>query len=356
MRLERFITDLLYVHDCVIVPGFGGLVANYRAARLNRSTHVIQPPSKHVGFNRHLTQNDGLLVAHISSMANITYFQAQQQVDQLVAQMKKELTEKGRMAWEKIGVFFYDQSGLLHFIPEDQENFLPDAFGLSSVQLKPIAVQIEQEKQSETEVIPMVSTPQTVASKVWKIAAAIAVPVALAVGVWLSTQGANHNFNLASLNPFDNKEVVASYKMIAPSERSVSESPTQTGWEEALNSMPGASSITFDFIEDKIADVGIDVIVMNEVAKADTTATKYSAPAVVAVKEGRFKVIGGAFAVEANAEKLLNELIAEGYAAHYAGKKGPLTLVSYGTCTTQEEASALLSKVRSSGRSGWIKK
>lgn len=356
MRLERFISDLLYVHDCVIVPGFGGLVANYRAARLNRSTHVIQPPSKHVGFNRHLTQNDGLLVAHISSVANITYQQAQQEVELLVTQVKKELTERGRIAWEKIGVFFYDQSGLLHFIPEDQENFLPDAFGLSPVQLNPIAMQVEQEMKSETEVIPMISTPQTVASKVWKIAAAIAVPVALAIGVWLSTQGANSKFNFASLNPFDNKEVVASYKMIVPNDRSVADYPSQTGWEEALSAMPGASQITFDFIGDKVADVGIDVVVKNEIAAADTTATKHSTPLVKPSIEGRFKVIGGAFAVEANAEKFLNELIAEGYPAHYAGKKGPLTLVSYGACATQEEASVLLSKVRSSGRSGWIKK
>lgn len=356
MRLERFISDLLFVHDCVIVPGFGGMVANYRAARLNRSTHIIQPPSKHVGFNRHLVQNDGLLVAYVSSVANITYHQAQQQVEQLVSEMKKELAERGRLAWEKIGVFFYDSSGLLHFIPEDQENFLPDAFGLSAVQLKPIA-SVEQEKEeSSAEVIPLTPATSTVASTVWKIAAAIALPIALGVGLWFSTGQGNTKFNFASLNPFNNKEVVASYKMLTPNERSVSESPAVTGWQEALQSMPGASSITFDFVADRVADVGIDVIVSKPVAVADSTYTKYETPTVKPVSSGRFEVIGGAFGVEANAEKFLNELIAEGYEAHYAGKKGTLTLVSYGSSSSQAEASSLLSKVRSSGRNGWIKK
>lgn len=356
MRLERFLVDLLYVHDCVIVPGFGGLVANYRSARLNRSTHLIQPPSKHVGFNRHLVQNDGLLIAHVSGIAGMSYTQAQAEVERMVAETKKELLEKGRTVWEKIGVFFHDHAGMLQFIPEDQENFLPDAFGFSPIQLKPLAIKPSTVREEEKKEEKAAVVTGSIAGTVWKVAAAIAVPLALGAGIWLSTQGAGDKFNVASLNPFNRNKVVSPYRITTPNERSVSAYTEKTGWDEAIAAMPGASSITFDFVEDRIADIGIDVVIRKEAAPADTTATRFNAPKVNTSSEGRYKVIGGAFAVEDNAKKLLDELVAEGYAAHFAGKRGDLTLVAFGSCQTKEEASALLSKVRSSGRSGWIKK
>ena len=55
MRLDLFLAELLYDHDCVIVPGFGGLVANYRPAKLNeRRRGAFELDSRlefAVGFN-----------------------------------------------------------------------------------------------------------------------------------------------------------------------------------------------------------------------------------------------------------------------------------------------------------------
>ncbi|MEC8853074.1 MAG: SPOR domain-containing protein, partial [Bacteroidota bacterium] len=30
--IEHYISDLLYLHDCVIIPGFGGFVGNKKSA------------------------------------------------------------------------------------------------------------------------------------------------------------------------------------------------------------------------------------------------------------------------------------------------------------------------------------
>jgi hypothetical protein len=34
MKIEQYISELLYKYDCVIVPGLGGFVANYKSATI----------------------------------------------------------------------------------------------------------------------------------------------------------------------------------------------------------------------------------------------------------------------------------------------------------------------------------
>ncbi|MBA3284223.1 MAG: SPOR domain-containing protein, partial [Nitrosopumilus sp.] len=59
MKIDQHISQLLYHHDCVIVPGFGGFVTNSQPARIHPVQHQFYPPSKSLGFNIHLRRNDG---------------------------------------------------------------------------------------------------------------------------------------------------------------------------------------------------------------------------------------------------------------------------------------------------------
>ncbi|MDP3003404.1 MAG: hypothetical protein Q8N38_09780, partial [Bacteroidales bacterium] len=36
--ITAFIRELLFGHDCVIVPGFGGFIGNYTPAHIDKST------------------------------------------------------------------------------------------------------------------------------------------------------------------------------------------------------------------------------------------------------------------------------------------------------------------------------
>ncbi len=69
MDITAFIRELLFGHDCVIVPGFGGFIGNYTPARIDKSTSTFYPPVKQISFNRNLNHNDGLLVGRISDHA-----------------------------------------------------------------------------------------------------------------------------------------------------------------------------------------------------------------------------------------------------------------------------------------------
>ena len=66
--VEYYISELLFLHDCVIIPNFGGFVGNPKSAKLNKITGVLSPPSKQILFNANLKTNDGLLITHISKL------------------------------------------------------------------------------------------------------------------------------------------------------------------------------------------------------------------------------------------------------------------------------------------------
>ena len=70
MDITAFIRELLFGHDCVIIPGFGGFIGNYNPAHIDKNSGTFYPPVKQISFNRNLNHNDGLLVGRISGSSN----------------------------------------------------------------------------------------------------------------------------------------------------------------------------------------------------------------------------------------------------------------------------------------------
>ena len=52
--ISTYISELLFLHDCVIIPQFGGFVEIINQAVLNETTGIITPPSKEILFNLNL--------------------------------------------------------------------------------------------------------------------------------------------------------------------------------------------------------------------------------------------------------------------------------------------------------------
>ena len=77
LEVSKYIKDLLFIHDCVILPGFGGFVANYKPANIDDNLNIVSPPSKAVGFNRNLSKNDGLLINRLAESENLSYLEAE---------------------------------------------------------------------------------------------------------------------------------------------------------------------------------------------------------------------------------------------------------------------------------------
>jgi len=132
------IRELLFGHDCVIVPGFGGFIGNYTPARIDKSSGTFFPPVKQISFNRNLNHNDGLLVGRISGSSGINYGDARNMVEEFVAEIRKRLEKGEKVVFDNIGIFTYNNEGSLQFEPDLNVNYHLDSYGLESFQCLPL--------------------------------------------------------------------------------------------------------------------------------------------------------------------------------------------------------------------------
>ena len=70
-KISKHINELLFDHDCVIVPSLGGFLASNESSHVVLPNHIIFPPYRRIAFNVYLKQNDGLLANHLVKKENI---------------------------------------------------------------------------------------------------------------------------------------------------------------------------------------------------------------------------------------------------------------------------------------------
>ncbi|MEI6852339.1 MAG: SPOR domain-containing protein [Bacteroidota bacterium] len=183
MNVLQYISELLYSHDCVIVPGFGGFVANPVSASIHPVSHSFSPPSKEIMFNPALTTNDGILANHIAAKENISYAHALHEIHNFVAEIRATLDKGENIGISRVGTIYLDKESKYIFDPEKETNFLLSSFGLSNftspaIQREGIEKRIEK-VFAESKVFRSERKKQNVFAKV----AIISIPAA-AVFVW----------------------------------------------------------------------------------------------------------------------------------------------------------------------------
>src|SRR5690606_390051 len=135
MNLEKYISTLLYRHDCVVVPEFGAFIAQKVNAGYLAETSVFLPPSKQIAFNPSLIKNDGLLIQEIAQSCGVSFENAKEEVENAVQFWKNHLNINSNLVLPELGNFSKDENGLLQFEPNG-ENYLLESFGLESIRAK----------------------------------------------------------------------------------------------------------------------------------------------------------------------------------------------------------------------------
>ncbi len=130
MEISQYIREILLLNDCVIIPEFGGFVANYKPAKVENNQFF--PPTKEVAFNNKLVSNDGLLINFISEAEGIDYFSAKLKLESFVDETLLNLEKKRNVYFEGIGYLHYDSRENLQFEPQLKDNLLVDSYGLQS--------------------------------------------------------------------------------------------------------------------------------------------------------------------------------------------------------------------------------
>ena len=128
MNISSAVRHLLHRYDCVVIPGLGGFVCNYEAARIHPVQHKFHPPNKRITFNQLLLVNDGLLAHFLSQQNGSSYEVAVEDISREVASWKRELSEGRAVHLDGIGFFSNNADGRLVFDARNSENFLIESY------------------------------------------------------------------------------------------------------------------------------------------------------------------------------------------------------------------------------------
>ncbi len=352
MPIERDLHELLYAHDCVIVPRFGGFLTHYRPARLDEQRRSIHPPSKDLSFNRHLTRTDGLLTDHLAKAQGLDFVRAGAVIDGEVDAWHSKLERDGRLELPRIGTFYRDAERNLQFDPDRRVNFLKDAYGLRSVPAVPCVVPVPATpipaSLPEPRVIPLVPAEEVEQRRFpWLAAAAVLALLSTAGTWWVVSREAPSGAQWSGFELFGSSEP-GSYHPRLAEDPAIMEPVDTTTWALPENvtgvcevPAPGESPAAL------IVDLGaptpppaLEVNPEKQVAVPESTAV------AVRVPHNRFHVIGGCFLQKENAEGFMADLRAKGFAADIIDRKGGLYRVAIGSYPQRALALEALAAVR----------
>ena len=305
--IEKYISDLLYNNDCIIIMNFGGLVCNHISAQLDEETGIISPPNKTILFNSQLKENDGLLINHISSHEKISLEKAKNEVLKFADKCKSNLKKFRSLRLEKIGLFTLSDEGNILFTQDLNVNYNINSYGFQDLINNKIT---RDNSKVIEESLKIIKTKNRLTPKRMLKAAAVLIPL-LGISLLSITQEKNINkvYNqIAELNPLSFFETKA---------------------------------------EEKVETIIPVKEIKKEIEKPILSVTKE------VINEKKFYIIAGAFGVEENANKLKARLNSWNYNSTII-KNNNIMRVSYNEFTTKEDAILSLAEIRKENPQAWI--
>ncbi|MRR18718.1 SPOR domain-containing protein [bacterium] len=366
--ISGYIREMLFRHDCVIIPGFGAFIGNYFPARADRREGLFQPPSRKITFNRHLTGNDGLLIGHISSRLGTGYGEARDTVLEWADELRKQIMTGNPVPMDHLGTFSLNYEGAIVFEPDTTVNYLLSSYGLTAYHRQPAAVVDVRKRVLERRFEPSVSQP-SVRSLLTRAAVIIPVLVALAL-VPFNDRIFRGNIEESTLNPLARAELEFNREQIdagnaAAMTEGVGEEgsgttdpdvtaekvlPGQVAGEEPVQAAPAV-------IENPVKQ-GVSNPSQSQSSVAETSGRQpVNRPSqAVVVEEYRYLIIIGSFKGEDNALTMVEQLRRQGFDPEVAGGPDGFLRVSAQSYSTLDEARTVLTKVQKSFPGAWVYK
>jgi len=367
MKVARYIGDLLFKYECIVIPGFGGFITKEIPAKINPVQNHFTPPSKDIVFNVHLKANDGLLINHIASSEKITYTEAKETIDRFVEQCENALKNGKRIHFRKVGSIFLNEAGFKQFAPDSTQNYLADSFGLKSFISPPIKrsttgrpiikKQIPQDRkpehvyvkpQAKRTVKPKASGPKYIRINV---SAVIILILASAFLIFRFNNVKEYYKNYSSLIPFyytnPNDYLIANYVMLGLTnvpnlgdklkdvgdKLNINYELPKKGTDSSVIEQNKADSVEVsnDNLLEKLKEKTKDLsdAGSNDTKEIIAKPDENSKPKAVIIRNDntqengqtspKYYIIAGSFASLANADKLVLELKQKGFDADIAG-------------------------------------
>lgn len=170
INIASHISELLYQHNQVNVPGLGGFYAAYRETTIDKYGNIL-PPSKELRFDGSSTFHDDKLIQTLVNEYDLTFAEAIEIVDDFVKTVKSDL-QNNPVVVSNVGRLYLDARNEIALAPSSQ-NFLEEAFGLPKIQKHLISRHPEKQKNVTPEVVETAVIPTKRTSKFRRMLAGI---------------------------------------------------------------------------------------------------------------------------------------------------------------------------------------
>lgn len=398
-HLDAILGTLLLRNNCVIIPSFGGFVANNVSAKVDVKNGLITPPTKALSFNKNLSNNDGLIVHHLANEKKISFDEAQSIIALEVQQIKASLNQQKRVNFHNVGFLYINSAGKIAFEQDRFFNLLLSSYGLGTVQfiseteeekeeVKPQVI-TQEERVSEPVKTIEVATPiekvitqpvventevseakeiqhpaasennsRKLIGKIIKYTAVAALVPVLFYSYWIPMKTdvlQSGVVYMEDFNPFKKNEEFKYAPEVNPiplTIDSVQPSQTLSSIVESLSS----STPVFAYPLDDDLFIPVRRKVEEYKAVSETVKEETAHSAKVITTKNKYHAIAGCFSNAVNANKLINDLKEQGFEAYQVDVKGGLHRVSAGNAKNRKDIASIRQRLFDADISTWVLK
>ncbi len=347
MNIEKYINDLLFFYDLVIIPGFGGFVADYKPAHISKTNFT--PPSKSVMFNSDLKNNDGLLLNAIVNHEKISQEQAKQKINDFIKSTNQKLSSNETVYFKNIG-FFKSIKNNLTFEPDIKANFLLSSFGFDSFNAQLIENQLQKRINTTTGQSHVLSSRRI---------KQLAVGVPLALLLTLIPYKSNVIKNLSSFNVFQTysqTQKAVPYDSITVNPKSIDKTVDKitTNKSALFFAETPKNKTKKETTEIKKTEKTIKIETKQITEKPKTKNTEIKTENITAENTlKKYQLISGSFKDKHNAEKRLKKLQKKGLNPTLEKKKNRYRIIAC-SFNTKSEAKKESRKLKTKKITCWI--
>ncbi|MFA6812604.1 MAG: SPOR domain-containing protein [Bacteroidaceae bacterium] len=356
-ELTKHIEALLLENDCVIIPNFGGFVANYSPAQKKEEENLFFPPIRSICFNPKLKMNDGMLAQSYMTVYNTNFSDATRMIEKEVEKMVSVLHEEGKVVLGNIGEIHFTMHNTYEFIPLDNNYFAKSFYGLEPFEMSTIADLQQQSKVGNKEIpqvwIPTVPKKKQQLQKVRKVklgysfirsAAAILVGIILffAYSTPVKNTGLQKN-NYSQLLPSELIERLEGHAIPLTPVLTSTSSAQEHKVVTPKNDRPMKSISNPVKMKD-----GTDQLKREELAKQK--------PVEMRPTTGRYHIIVASSISKGSAEKLIETLKSNGYTDAKIIQKDNNIRVCIKTLSDRDDANEQMQNLRKKGeyKDAWV--
>jgi nucleoid DNA-binding protein len=333
--INSLVRDLLLRNQKAVIPGFGSFLVQQQPAQLNKITGVLTPPAKEIRFERNMQEDDGLLSGYLMQKHKTSKASAMEFISKFSKNAGEQLRQKGVLLMEGLGTLTVEKSGTVTFKPEDELAKRERFFELPKVNL-PVEEKAPSPEPSPERVSPHAGKRS---KRRWWIPAAL---VAFIIGL------AALGYNTGVFDRFFTGNKTDVVEMNAKSD----DNKLVFGKKAESDSAPAGMDTIREAISHELDERTSrqKALAIEEAKTRPVAASKPVSPAPVQttpVTTGKpYHIIGGAFRVQNNAERLKASLAKRGFSSELLPRQGDYYMLSLGSYDTHEQATEAMRELR----------